>query len=383
MPYGDGTLWRPKGSRIWWYQVWHDGARHRGSTRTGKKSEARAVLQRARAEIQSGRRADFAARVTIADLVDLLRRDYEVNRRKSASIVKFHVRRIVEHFEPTQAADRIRAQDLNGYVSARVAAGAAPATIRNELSALRRMFTLAVAAGLVAEAPKFPTIRVRNARQDFLTEAQLADVLAFVRSSESDDGRVGSDDVADVIEFAALTGWRSSEVRGLRWRNVDFGRYVVRLDEGATKSGKAREFPFDALPALEALLRKRLGVTRDVERERDRIVDRVFHRRGRPVADFRYLWRRATEAAGAPGATFHGLRRRAVRNLESAGVPRGVAMALIGHETEDMYRRYGVVDDGRLRAGVAQLRDYLDAAAARAVSDEASKNRQSGEGGEG
>lgn len=51
----------------------------------------------------------------------------------------------------------------------------------------------------------------------------------------------------------------------------------------------------------------------------------------------------------------HDLRRRAVRNLERAGVPRSVAMKLTGHKTESIYRRYAIIAETDLREGVAKL----------------------------
>ena len=45
-----------------------------------------------------------------------------------------------------------------------------------------------------------------------------------------------------------------------------------------------------------------------------------------------------------PGRILHDFRRTAVRNLERAGVPRSAAMAMVGHKTESIYRRYTMVD---------------------------------------
>jgi len=53
-----------------------------------------------------------------------------------------------------------------------------------------------------------------------------------------------------------------------------------------------------------------------------------------------------------------------VRNLDRAGVPRSVAMAMVGHKTEAIYRRYRIVDEQDLR-DAARLLDVAAGAAAK------------------
>src|SRR5262249_29614393 len=67
--------------------------------------------------------------------------------------------------------------------------------------------------------------------------------------------------------------------------------------------------------------------------------------------------------AGVPGRIMHDFRRTAVRNLERAGVPRSVAMKMVGHRTEAIYRRYAIVSDADLREAAAKLAQ-LDGAGA-------------------
>jgi len=65
-------------------------------------------------------------------------------------------------------------------------------------------------------------------------------------------------------------------------------------------------------------------------------------------------WRDACKLAGIQRIP-HDFRRTAVRNLERAGVPRTTAMAMIGHKTESIYRRYSIVDQAMLEMGTSRL----------------------------
>lgn len=84
---------------------------------------------------------------------------------------------------------------------------------------------------------------------------------------------------------------------------------------------------------------------------------RVGHRtmRGRPLKSFRKASQQARLDAGVPGRILHNLRRTAVRNLERAGVPRSVAMKMVGHKTESGYRCYAIVDEAMLRKAAVKL----------------------------
>jgi integrase len=85
----------------------------------------------------------------------------------------------------------------------------------------------------------------------------------------------------------------------------------------------------------------------------------VFHRAGQPVADFRKSWASVCDTAGVAGTLFHDLRRSAVRNMDRAGVSQSVAMALSGHKTASVYRRYRIVDEVDLRQALARMQADL------------------------
>lgn len=49
-----------------------------------------------------------------------------------------------------------------------------------------------------------------------------------------------------------------------------------------------------------------------------------------------------------------------MRNLERSGVPRSLAMAMVGHKTENVYRRYAIADEVTLREGAVKLQALHD-----------------------
>src|SRR5205823_5704998 len=76
---------------------------------------------------------------------------------------------------------------------------------------------------------------------------------------------------------------------------------------------------------------------------------------GGKIGQYSGMWRRACKRAGQEGKLLHDCRRTAVRNLERAGVPRSAAMAITGHKTESVYRRYAIVDAASMREAAVKL----------------------------
>lgn len=314
----------------------------RESTGTTKETVARRVLRTREGDVEKGIPiVPQMGKITFEDGADDVLNDYKTNGKHTHDDTE---RRIKLHLAPVFKGKRlisISTADIRAYAAARQEAGAKNGTINRELSALKRMFTLAVQAGKLHAKPHIPMLRENNTRTGFFEPAQFEAVCKHLRAP-----------LQPVVTFAYLTGWRTSEILSLQWRQVDWQGRVVRLDPGTTKNREGRSFPFTV--ALEQLLKEQ-----DAERERlkaeGRIVPFVFHRDGKRIRDFRSAFETACKAAGCPGRIPHDFRRTAVRNLERAGVPRSAAMAMVGHKTEAIYRRYAIVDAGALREAAAKI----------------------------
>jgi integrase len=265
-----------------------------------------------------------------------------VNGRKSTDHVKS---RLARHLTPVFQGRRlssITTTEIRAFVAARKQAGASNGEVNRELAILRRMFTLARQAGKITDQPHVPMLHEDNARRGFFERAQFESVRAHLPAH-----------IRPVVTFAYLTGWRvASEILPLQWRQVDFEAREVRLDPGTTKNREGRTFPFTA--EVEALLLE-LHQEHEQRKTAGQIVPWVFHRDRARIKNFRGAWITATKAAGCPGSLVHDFRRTAVRNLERAGVSRSAAMAMVGHKTESIYRRYAIVDASVLRKAAEKI----------------------------
>jgi integrase len=323
--------------------------RHEESSHSDNRRVAEKLLRKRLGEIGLGKLSTpEVERTSFEDLATMIETDYAANRRKSTRRLGISLNHLRVHFGASRAL-AIGTDRINEYTAERLQAKAAPATIGMELACLRRMFTLAMQAGKVAQCPYVPRLHVSNTRQGFFEEPEFRAILAQLPEY-----------LRPPMTFCYLTGWRKSEVLSLKWANVSFPAQEIRLEPGTTKNDDARSFPFSVYPPLADLIYAQRART-------PQSVEFVFHHDGKPILDYRSAWRTACAAAKLPGKLVHDFRRTAVRNLERAGVPRSVAMKLTGHKSEAVYRRYAIVSPRDLVAGVeklAQLHQMLEGAPA-------------------
>ncbi len=343
--YRDRATREVRTSPTFWIQYSHRGVKHRESSNSTRHADAVRLLKRRIEQMGRGQLiGPNPEKVTFEDLAIMVLDDYRVNGRKSLKRALSGVKHLQDYFGLARALD-VTGDRINAYIRNRQESGAQNATIQYELALLKRAFTLAVRAGRLTHRPYIPSLEVRNVRTGFFEDSEFLAVRSHL-----------PDHLKPIVEFAHLTGWRvRSEVLPLTWRQVDFDRGIVRLEPGSTKNDEGRVFPFSALPALADLLRCQWDRTMELQMQRGSVVPWVFHRNGQRVRDFRRAWENACTLAGVPGRILHDFRRTAVRNLERAGVSRSVAMKLVGHKTEAIYRRYAIVCEADLSEGVKKL----------------------------
>jgi len=372
---GSGSVY--KMGRVWWISYFGpDGKRHAESAESEIKGNAeRLLLRRVGSRELNLPVIPKAERLTFDDAAKAVITRYENDNKPSLVVLK---RRIVKHLTPFFTGRRmagITTDDIGAYVAHRRQQGitgwkgkrkgqrisdVSNSEINRELGILKLIFSRALKGKRIGSMPYVEMLNEPPARQGFFERGQITAVLKHLPP-----------ELAAPVEFAAETGWRiASEVLPLQWKQVDLKEGTVELEGGTTKNGEGRLIYF-----TQAL--RRILEAQDVERARlkkaGHICPLVFFRevadkRGgekkpRAIGSLRRAWALACRAAGVPGKKLHDLRRTAVRNLDNKGISRDVAMKMVGHKTEEIYRRYRIVDKTDIRSAARQQDDVTAAAA--------------------
>ena len=213
------------------------------------------------------------------------------------------------------------------------AAALSPATVRLELALLGHVFTTAIREwriGLVqnpvANVRKPSTGEGRNRRLDAGEETRLRETIEAYSNPM----------LGWIFTIALETGMRSSEVNGLKLRQVDLARRIVRLD--VTKNDSARTVPLSKR-ATETFATALANPTRPKD------CDLVFF--GEPGRDgkrrpyvFSKAWGDIKTSLGLSELRFHDLRHEAVSRFVEAGLSDQEVSAISGHKSMQMLKRY-------------------------------------------
>jgi len=334
---GSGSVFQ-RGA-VWWVKYYRNGKAYRESSGSDKENDARKLLRKRQGEIALDRFiGPESERITVRDLSEAFLNDYRVNQKKSLARALRSLTHILSYFGDYKA-HQVRTDSVKNYIARRLEQSAANATINRELSALKRIYTLAVQAEQIQRRPYIPMLEEHNVRQGFFERGEFLGFRAAL-----------PDYLRPAVTFAYFTGWRRGEILGLKWSQVDLAAKSVRIEADATKNKKARTIALhgELLEAIEGQWEKR-KVAEIPGQSPSLLCPYVFHRNGKPLGDFRDAWDKALQETGLTGKTLHDFRRTAVRNMTRAGVPERVAMIVSGHKTRSVFDRYDIVSDDDLR----------------------------------
>jgi integrase len=154
-----------------------------------------------------------------------------------------------------------------------------------------------------------------------------------------------------IIMVAYDSGMRRGEMAQLRWSQIDMKAHVVKLASSDTKTAEKRLVPLtDRLTQLLSVTQKHVS-------------GYVFvTRNGRPYnpSKISAAFKKACSKAELTGVTYHDLRHSFCTNMRRAGVDTLTTMAISGHRSIEVFKRYTTIAPQDLQKAIQQLGTYMD-----------------------
>jgi len=236
---------------------------------------------------------------------------------------------------------------IEKYRLKRRADGLSLSTINRELACLKTCFSKAIEWEKMERNPaaKVKKFHEPNAKERILTIEEMKRLL-----------NAASPELRPALIIALNTGMRRGEILGLRWRDVDFVKGFILIED--SKSGRSRKIPMNGLvfETLRAMNRDREFVFENPE-TRTNIKD--------VKTAFKGACRRAKKDPknendkGIEGVRFHDLRHTAASRMIETGADLVTVSKILGHATIQMTMRYCHPTPENMRRAVEKLSEVL------------------------
>lgn len=333
-----------KRGNTWWLDVMTpDGRRMRESTKTQDKKLAQQYHDKRKVDLWNEHRLGIKPDRLFSEAADLFLKEKD-DRRSVACYT--------EQLEwwKTQFAGKTLRQITQELIIETIEkkrdAGASNATCNRYLAALRGTLRLVCLKYRWIEAtPKFFMYEEPKGRVRWLTPEEIARLLAAL-----------PEHTRDMVRFSLATGLRQSNVRTLRWDQVDMTRRTLTISGEEMKNG--RDFTIPLSDEAVAVLRENVG----------RHEAHVFTYNGRPISKISNVsWKAALTRAGIEDFRWHDLRHTWATMMTQAGVSTDALQVLGAWESPEMVKRYAHHNaeslrrhigaaDGPVAEAMAQLR---------------------------
>jgi integrase len=342
-----------KRGQTWWYEFQFAGQRIQASAKTSRKTLAEAAEKQKRLELErayAGLPTEKAERrvQSVAALSRAYRTSYALTHRAKSILWVADRMAHVERLLGAVLLPELTEKRIEQYMEKRLTEGAGHRTVNMELQCLSR----AVGRTWHELWPKVKRLEEPTSIGRALLPEEEAAVLHAAATSQSRT-------IHAFIRIALLTGMRYSEIRGLRWSQIDFAERTITVGKSKSEAGTGRMIPMNAdlLAACSMYAewyQQKLGMARA-----DWYVFPFCNRR-KPVDPSRALttiqkaWGAVLKRARV-SCRFHDLRHTVATKMAEAGVPESTMLSLLGHMSRAMLERYSHIRMKAKREAVESL----------------------------
>jgi integrase len=286
------------------------------------------LLEVAQGQDPSAERKSFKAALTVAELADRYLTEHAEVKKKPSS-VRLDRRLLSQCILPKLGRLTVAEVESSDVARMHHAFRETPVQANRSVGVLSKMMNLAEMWGLRSRGTN-PCLGIEKfkeqPRERFLSTEELSRLGAVLATAEREGSEHPS--VLLALRLLLLTGARKSEILELRWKEVDFERACLRLED--SKTG-AKTIPLGA-PALKLLT--------EVERQKDNPYVCWGKNPGGHFVGLQKSWERLRNQAQLPGLRLHDLRH----SFASLGAAGGLSMpllgALLGHTQASTTKRY-------------------------------------------
>ncbi|MEJ5226855.1 site-specific integrase [Thermodesulfovibrio sp.] len=334
---------------VWWISLYHNGKRHRISTKTTDKKKAEEIYAKVLLKLNNQQTEPTSENLKPAEPVEssmTYKEFYEKHylpwcykRQAYYEVKKYFLNVVPEWFYKLQI-NKIGLKEVEYLQNFFIEKEYSTATCNRYISILKASFSKAYDWKFITEE------RLKDIRKVKPLQGETKR-LKYLTKEEIDKLLMNCDRHLYPIVFIAIyTGMRKGEILNLKWSQIDLKNGIILLDK--TKNYERREIPIS--DSLKALFKQ-------LHSQRRLNTDYVFVNpdTGKRYHNLKRSFNTACRKAGIQDFHFHDLRHTFASHLVMSGADLKTVQELLGHKSLTMTLRYSHLSQAHKREALKAL----------------------------
>lgn len=282
-------------------------------------------------------------KMTVAQLITEFLEDPETNGLRYYDSLSLLLAWWTSHYGATKVMELnvLQLRDARSTLKAGRAAG----TVNRYLSAMRSAWNWGRAAGLVPQEQAWPSrlmLTEPKGRVRYLSDDELT---ALKKAAAENSPTMNA-----AILISVGCGVRQSELRRLRWADVDLDKQRLRVLLTKNDESRSVYLPASAVEALKVLKRAPIVGQTVIADETGQPVEKEW---------IEYRWRLIRDAAGLADFRWHDMRHSCASFLAQEGATLLEIGSVLGHRSPSVTARYSHLIQGAPVTGHTRLDEKL------------------------